>query len=214
MDVPWGIPMTTDLLTLTQWLSPAFPLGSFAYSHGLETAMQDGRVHDAKSLEDWLTVLLEEGSGRTDAILLCAALDGHEVTALAAALAPSRERLEETRAQGAAFAKTLRAMGREVGDALLPVAFGVAARQLNLEKYVIVGAYLQSFMSNLVQIGVRFIPLGQSEGQAVLERLNAKIGVVAKQAGSLMLDDIASGAFLSDISSMRHEAQSARMFQS
>ena len=209
----WGIPMTTDFLTLTQWLSPAFPLGSFAYSHGLETAMQDGRVKDAAGLEDWLSVILEEGSGRTDAILLCAALDGQDVAALAVAMAPSRERLEETLAQGAAFASTLRAMGRQVPDAPLPVAVGVACRGSNLDKHLIASVYLQNFMSNLVQIGVRFIPLGQREGQAILGRLNAKIGVVAEHAEAASVDDIASGAFMSDFSSMRHEAQPIRMFQ-
>lgn len=103
--------MTTDhLLTLLQWLSPAYPVGSFAWSHGLEQAVAAGQVHDAHSLQDWLAVVLEYGSGRNDAILLCAAHRGKDVADLAAALGPSRERRMKTTQHGAAFAAITRAV--------------------------------------------------------------------------------------------------------
>ncbi|MEM1235865.1 MAG: urease accessory UreF family protein [Pseudomonadota bacterium] len=206
--------MNTDLLSLTQWLSPAFPLGSFAYSHGLETAINGGQIQDAESLYDWLRAVLARGSGWTDAVILSATLDGEDVAQLCRALAASKERLEETEAQGAAFSDTQKAMGRDVPAGPLPVAVGVAARTLNLNKEIIISVYLQSFMSNLVQVAVRFVPLGQSAGQGVLQRLNSDIETVAACAASASKDDANSGAFVSDISSMRHESQSARMFQS
>ena len=68
MDGP--IPTRTDpILTLTQWLSPGFPVGGFAYSSGLEQAISDGWV-TPHTLQDWLADMLRDGNGRVDAILI------------------------------------------------------------------------------------------------------------------------------------------------
>ncbi|MEM1374439.1 MAG: urease accessory UreF family protein [Pseudomonadota bacterium] len=205
--------MSTDLLTLTQWLSPAFPLGSFAYSHGLETAISDGKVRDATSLQDWLEIVVARGGGWSDAILLCATLRGEDVRGLARALAGSRERLEETEAQGAAFASTLRAMGQEARDGPLPVALGEAARALDLAPETVASMYLQSFTSNLVSCAVRFVPLGQSTGQTVLSAMAPLIDDTARRAAQTRTEALYTGAVFSDISAMRHEAQDARIFR-
>src|SRR5271154_1610726 len=61
------------MLPLLIWLSPAFPVGAFAYSHGLEWAVEAGDVVDARSLEAWLVDLLGFGAPRSDAILFAAA---------------------------------------------------------------------------------------------------------------------------------------------
>ncbi|MGB8622960.1 MAG: urease accessory UreF family protein, partial [Paracoccaceae bacterium] len=105
---------TADLLSLTQWLSPAFPVGGFAYSHGLEQAIAAGDVADAEGLEQWLSVVLDEGSGAVDATLLCLALKGADMADLARALAASKERLAEAETQGAAFAAAVN--GISAGD--------------------------------------------------------------------------------------------------
>jgi urease accessory protein len=60
-------------LPLLIWLSPAFPVGAFAYSHGLEWAYEAGDVTDAASLQAWLTDLLEHGAARNDGILFAEA---------------------------------------------------------------------------------------------------------------------------------------------
>jgi urease accessory protein len=64
--------ITTEasLLRLLAWLSPAFPTGAFAYSHGLEWAVEAGDVRDETSLFGWLTDVMTHGTGRTDTILL------------------------------------------------------------------------------------------------------------------------------------------------
>ncbi|MEO1704105.1 MAG: urease accessory UreF family protein, partial [Pseudomonadota bacterium] len=182
--------MNTDLLTLTQWLSPAFPLGSFAYSHGLETAITDGVIRDAPSLRGWLATILASGSGRVDAVLLSAARRGEDAAEVAVALAGSKERLEETVGQGAAFARTLRTLGHTVADAPLPVAAGQATQALDLPTETVAALYLQNFASNLVQCAVRFVPLGQSEGQAVLNGLRPLIEETARNAAHTKLTDI------------------------
>lgn len=205
--------MRTDLLTLTQWLSPAFPLGSFAYSHGLEQVIADGVVTDAAALQIWLEETLRFGAGRTDAILLCQAMKGADVAATARALASSRERWEETLAQGTAFCETLRKMGRQAPTAALPVAVGESARELELEPADVAQLYLHAFASNLVSVAVRFVPLGQSEGQQVLSALHPVMIEVADEAASAELADVGSGVLAGDIAALRHETLDVRVFR-
>jgi urease accessory protein len=209
-----------QLLTLVQWLSPAYPVGSFAWSHGIETAVRDGQVRDAESLEDWLSVVLTEGAGRNDAILLVAAAKATEadlatLAELAMALQPSRERLAETMGQGVAFASTTRAVwGYDLPDMPYPLAVGRAAGLAALPVEPVVTVFLQMMMSNLVQAAQRLMPLGQTKAQHVLSRLSGQCAMVATEAAKSTIDDLGSGAFAVDIASMRHEIQEPRMFRS
>ncbi|PTQ72501.1 urease accessory protein UreF [Celeribacter persicus] len=205
------------LLTLTQWLSPAFPLGGFAYSHGLELAVSEGQVRDAEALEDWLGAILTRGGGRVDAWLLSMVLQGadaDEMAALAEALAGSKERWAETFEQGTAFARTVAEMGgpRRPPRAL-PVAVGEAARELDLAPKTVISLYLHSFTSNLVSAGVRFIPLGQAAGQRVLARLHEVIDTVAEEALGATLKGVSTGAFAADLNAARHEDMDVRIFK-
>ena len=206
--------MNTDLLSLTQWLSPSFPLGSFAYSHGLETAITDGVVTDADGLLVWLTDLLEFGTGAIDATLLCLAMAGDDMEATACAMVSSRERFEEANAQGAAFVATVNGMtGTTHAPAPLSVAVGVAARDLSLAPSAVAALYLHSFASNLVSAAVRFVPLGQTEGQKVLMDLHPIIQKVAECAATAKVSDIMSAAFGGDMAAMMHETQEVRIFK-
>jgi urease accessory protein len=211
----------TDHLTLAQWLSPAFPVSAYAYSHGLEAAIASGAVADGAGAATWIATVIEAGSGRTDAILLAAALrDGADLDALsdiARALAGSAERWEETRAQGAAFAATRREMGAEVQDRPYPVAVGEGARALSLSPELVVSLYLQAFAATLVSAAVRFVPLGQAEGQRILSGLAPRIEAVARAAVALppeeMEDALGGAAFGADLSAMEHETQEVRLFR-
>lgn len=213
--------MPTDpVLILHQWFSPAYPLGSFAYSHGLETAIQDGRISSAQALESWLRDVLEQGTGRTDAIFVqaayaCADEDAaRALDAPARAFAPSAERLMESVQQGDAFARTTSAVwGADVPALTFPVAVGVAARALDLPVALTTVLYLQAFISNLVSCAVRLVPLGQTEGQGVLHRLSPLCAQVAEQAGEEGLEGLMSAAFASDIAAMRHETLNHRIFR-
>lgn len=211
--------MNTDhLLTLTQWLSPSYPIGAFAWSHGLERAVARGDVSSADSLRDWLAAVLEQGAGRSDAILLCAAHGADDVTeiaALAAALAPSRERRMETLQQGAAFAATTRAVwGLDLPDMAYPVAVGRAATLAGLPAVPVAQVWLQSFAGNLVQAAQRLMPLGQTTGQQLLADLSPLCARVGELAAQAHLDDIGSAAFAVDIASMQHETSFPRIFRS
>jgi urease accessory protein len=212
--------MVTDhaLLSLVQWLSPAFPTGAFACSHGLEQVITDGQVHDSATLTNWLIEILTLGTGRQDAILLAHALDedaDHDALSdMARALAPSLERLTETLDQGAAFARTVAALtGQDRPPRPLPIAVGAAAGALGLPKAQVIALYLHAFASNLVSVAVRFVPLGQTDGQRVLATLHPLIGQIANDAAQASLDDIGTASFAADIAAMRHETLAVRIFR-
>ena len=180
--------MTADLLRLIQWLSPAFPVGGFAYSHGLEAAMAHGLVQDGAGVRDWVGDVLAHGSGRNDAILLARGLAGGDLDALsdlARAMAAGRERWQETQDQGAAFAAATSALtGQDLPARPLPLAVAQAARGLDLPVETVLSVYLQAFAGALVMAAVKFLPLGQTEGQAILQALQPLILQVAAKAAS------------------------------
>ena len=208
------------LLTLAQWLSPAYPTGAFAWSHGLEAAVAERRVTDAAGLEGWVADLLAHGSGRTDAILLGEGFRAEpaglpDLDDLALALAASSERLAETREQGAAFAAVTRAVwGFDLPDMALPLAVGRSAALAGLPLKPVVQLHLQGLASAQVQAALRLMPLGQTAGQAVLHRLSSLCARVAEESLSLTTEDIGTCALGLDLAAMRHETLSPRIFRS
>lgn len=209
------------LLALAQWLSPAFPVGGFAYSHGLEAEIAAGRVCSAATLERWLAGVLAHGAGRNDAILLLRALDPASDPAalaeVAVALAPSRERLAETLETGAAFARAVEAAaGLALPPLPYPVAVGLAARGLGLPRATVAALWLQAFAGNLVLAAVRFLPLGQAEGQGVLARLAPlilEVAAAAEAAAAAGDEGFGGAAFGADIAAMEHETMDVRIFR-
>jgi urease accessory protein len=184
-----------NLLRLMSWLSPAFPVGAFAYSHGLERAIHDGQIRDRRRLLDWLTDLLGHGSGWNDAVLLAetwrqasSGSDCARVAELAEAMAGSRERHMETTLQGAAFGEAVAAWPIEMcqrqrstspSDSLAaipyPIAVAMAAAQHGVLLEETLTAYLHAFASNLIQAAARLVPLGQRDGVAFSLRHHAPL---------------------------------------
>jgi urease accessory protein len=210
-----------QVLMLAQMLSPAFPVGGFAYSHGLETAIQSGQINTANDLSDWLSDVLSSGSGRNDCILLRAAYESADavtletINGLALAFAASSERLLEARLQGDAFCQTSAAIwDLELSGLVYPVAVGASAGRLGIDVNLTASMYLQAFTSNLVSAAVRAVPLGQTEGQAVLANLSQLCEKIAADSKLEGLDDLHSNAFLSDIAAMTHETLQPRIFRS
>ena len=205
-------------LTLNQWLSPAFPVGAFAYSHGVETAISEGWIADADGLEDWLRDCLTDGSAHSDAIWLRLAHgsdDPLEIDARARSFAMARERLREGERQGAAFVATVNAVWEmDLPEMLLPVAVGQAAGRAGLDQKATLALYLQSFVANLVSAAVRLCPIGQTTGQRVILNLQDTCLEVVEQTRGADADDVFGNAFLSDIAAMRHETLEPRLFQS
>jgi urease accessory protein len=224
-------------LPLLIWLSPAFPVGGFAYSHGLEWAVEAGDVRDAASLRLWLEDLVGHGSLRNDAVLLAAAWRAvsrrpsadadhvrlAEVNELALALAPSAERYLETRAQGNAFVKAiaqawpcchLERLATEAKDIAYPIALGAAAADTGIDLAATLAAFTLSFQNNLVSAAVRLGTIGQNEALKLTARLLPSLQALAYFAAQTSLADLGSCAFRADIASMRHETQYSRLFRS
>lgn len=213
-------PTDAQILTLAQWLSPAFPLGAFAYSHGLESTADMGWVRDAAGFESWLTDVLDCGAGRSDALFLAASFHAPdagtlvEIDATARAFAASAERLVEAEAQGAAFCKLMHGVwGVQMHGLLYPVALGAAAAHENVPLPLTAKVYLQAFASNLIAAAQRLVPLGQTEGQAILRRVVPLIQAIAEATQDGDLADLTATAFLSDIAAMTHETQHSRIFR-
>lgn len=229
---------SAGLLDLMVWLSPAFPVGGFTYSHGLEWAIEDGTVIDAAGLEAWLGDVLRFGAGRNDAILFVeayVAASAEDIDRLAAAvelahaLQPTRERRLEAGAQGAAFVKAIEdswatARFQAVVAALAgrfetvpwthPVAVATAAACHGIALADALPATLQAFAANVISAGVRAIPLGQTDGLRILRRLGPVIAGIVEDARVLGLDGLGGAAFRADIASMKHETQYTRLFRS
>jgi urease accessory protein len=215
------------------WLSPAYPVGAFSYSSGIEWAVERGDIEDAESLEQWLAVMLAEGGGFCDAVLFAhthRAVEAADdktlrmVAELAAAFAPTKERHLETTAQGNAFVEATRAAwpcaaldrlkAAWGGPVAYPVAVAVAAAGHGAILAPALSAYLQAVAANWVSAGVRLVPLGQTDGQRVLAALEAVVAATAERALAATLDDLGSSAFRADLASARHETQYTRLFRS
>lgn len=216
----------TALLKLMAWLSPAFPVGSFSYSSGLERAVHDGLVVTADDLGEWIETLLEHGGIRNDAVLLAEAWrrardggDAAELAELAAAMAGSAERRMETTLQGAAFREAADAWGEATAGTLPAetpycVAFGTVAGAHGAALEDALAAFLQAWASNLIQAGIRLSVLGQTQGLALLARLEPLLIEAAERAARSTLDDLGSATFMAEIAAMNHETQHSRLFRS
>jgi urease accessory protein len=220
------------LYRLQAWLSPAYPVGAFSFSSGLEWAVEAGDVVDAKTLERWLSVMLAEGGGFCDAVFFVHAYRAIEqgddealaaVAELALAFAPSKERHLETTAQGGAFLAATRAawpcaaLDRLVAvspGCAYPVAVAAAAAGHGIPLAPALAAYLHALAANLISAGVRLIPLGQTDGQRVLAALEPVIAATVARALATPLDEVGSAAFRADLASLHHETQYTRLFRS
>nr|WP_244642590.1 urease accessory protein UreF [Phyllobacterium sp. 628] len=213
------------LLRLMTWLSPAFPVGAFSYSHGIERAVHDGLIHDKISLRDWLVDLLHHGSVWNDAVLFAASWratnDGYaceDIITLGEAMAGSKERHMETMLQGSAFVQAAEHWQTDdlklANEMPYPVAVAVIAARNGIALEAGLAAFLHAVLSNLIQGSVRLIPLGQSHGVALMVEMEQHILTITARAAASSLDDLGSAAILSEIMAMQHETQYSRIFRS
>ena len=221
------------LYRLMTWLSPAFPVGAFSYSSGIEWAVEAGDITDTGSLQAWLNSMLANGPGFCDGVFLAhahraaACCDDtvlKEVAELAAAFVPSRERQLETSAQGRAFIDIARAawncggldsmVAACDGAIVYPVAVGLVSAVHGVPLAPVMHAFLHALASNWISAGARLVPLGQTDSQRLLAALEPAVVSTGKRALDASLDDLGSATFRADLASMRHETQYTRLFRS
>jgi urease accessory protein len=222
----------TGSARLFWWLSPAFPVGAYAYSHALEWAAEAGDVRDEATCLAWIRDILLDGAGRNDAILLAAAYGAAsgrdlgglaEIGDLALALAPSGELRLETAQQGRSFLDAvlgawpdplLENAASEFDEIAYPVALGLAAAAHGVPTEATIQGFLAAFAQNLVSAAMRLAPIGQNAGLRILASLGPELSALAAEIPHLGLDDIASSTFRADLGSFRHETQYTRLFRS
>jgi urease accessory protein len=231
---------STDIIHQTQVLaamfSPAFPIGAFSYSHGIEAAIASGDIVDAATTYNWIRTILRGGSGRNDAILMANAYKAvyphaskggdlasgrnsqiEVINELAFALSPGAERAQESCELGINFTRVLKQVYElDIGlspPLAYPVAAGLAARNLGCELRLSLSFFLQSFVGNLISVAVRAVPVGQSDGQIILVRLMPDTAALADEAATTTLSDVGGYAILADHASILHETLETRIYR-
>jgi urease accessory protein len=220
------------LYRLLIWLSPAYPVGAFSYSSGIEWAVEAGDITDAESLRQWLEAMLADGSGVNDGIFFVQAhgtvansVDTAliELAELSAAFVPARERYLETTSLGRAFievtcaawpcAALARLQKLWNGPVTYPIAVGVACAGHDIPLAPATHAFLTALTTNWISAGVRLIPLGHTESQKLLRMLEPAIEQTAHRVLAATLDDLGSATFRADLASAMHETQYTRLFR-
>jgi urease accessory protein len=208
----------SQLLLLLNWMSPAFPIGSFAYSHGLETAIIENEITKQNEVETWIADLMTQGSGWNDAVLFAQVWnsDSEDLNELALSMASSSERYLETTQLGRSFAIAA-SVFTDVkfvdGDLAYPIAAGMACKSMGVDKHSALLAFLQGFAAAQVSVAVRLVPLGQTAGLHILKNLMPIISETSNRAAAATLDDLGSCTLLADIAAMNHEHLQPRIFR-
>lgn len=220
----------SSLLRLLQLVSPALPVGAYAYSQGLETVVQQGRVADEAGVQDWILGVLSHGLARVDLPLLLrmqqawARHDNERLefwSAMLAALRESRELLDEDRQLAAALARLLEALGlaqattwRAHPQRSYPLLFALAAQHWGIAALDAVGGYAWSWAENQVAAAIKLVPLGQTTGQRILGRVVERIPDAVAIAARLEDDEIGAAAPGLAMASAWHETEYSRLFRS
>lgn len=224
---------STELYRLLAWFSPSYPIGAFSYSHGVEYAVEIGRVTDVATLTQWIAHILRHGAGWVDAVLLKAAYAAaddmarlDELADLAAAWRGTAEMALESTQQGGSYlsvtraawgqSATLDAFAALRSDKPVPlcIAVGVAAGAHKLSVETVLAAYLHAFAASLVSAAVRLIPLGQTDGQRTLSNLMPVVESIVPCALACDVEDCGTASPMVDLTSMMHETQYTRLFRS
>ena len=238
------IPIITDMIMrdeivspnalyrLLTWLSPAYPVGAFSYSSGIEWAVEAGDITDVESLRQWLEATLADGSGVNDGIFFVQAHGAVansddatliELAELSGAFVPTRERHLETTSLGRAFIEVTRAawpcpaltrlQKLWNGSITYPIAVGVACAGHDIPLAPATHAFLTALTTNWISAGVRLIPLGHTESQKLLRMLEPAMERATRRALRATLDDLGSATFRADLASAMHETQYTRLFR-
>ena len=224
----------THLTTLMAWFSTGFPVGGFAYSHGLEAAMDNEIVDGKNSLMEWLRGALLFGSPNNDAIILKEVYEAtirndyvslKELSSLALTLNVASELTDESIVQGNAFWRVIRSSWPHNDFSCLqeylpknkivyPVAVAIAAAKYEVPVLGSLLAYLQAFVMNGVSAGIRLGLIGQTDGQVIIEKLQNSVFNSANQSIVSSIDQLGTATLMIDLMSIKHETQTTRLFRS
>ena len=202
--------------TLTQWLSPSYPIGAYNFSQGLEYAVKESLVCNEETLTDWLSENLEAGYFWNDAIFVKLSFFSEteeqleRLVELINAFSTSKSRLDEQILQGKAFSKVT----PNSKDAPYPIALGISAKNYDLKIEEVIPLFLQSCLSNVISVAQRLLPIGQTEAVKILRDLFPKIEEVSQLVLISSEADILSSCYLTDSCSIFQETIDGKIFKS
>jgi urease accessory protein len=217
------------ILRLFHLVSPALPVGAYAYSQGLEYAVEAGWVSDEASTLHWLRGMSRYSLATLDLPLLlrlqrCWQRDDVQgVHAWTARLIASRETSEvraEERHLGGALARVLCELdiseAREwlAEEASFATLFSLAASRWHIAEADALSGYLWAWTENQVLAAIKLVPLGQSAGQRLLHRLTEEMPELVELAASLGDEHIGVSVVSPIVASALHETQYSRLFRS
>lgn len=224
-------------LALQAWLSPAYPVGAYAYSHALEAMVEAGMVSNAESLSHWMDDNLRHGSGWNDAVLISESwrrfhvpdnpswISGlREIAEMASVMTATAELRQESLQQGAAFLDVTRRAwphprledfaDAAAGNTAYPVCFAVAAAAQGCALPTTINGYLFAMSGNWISAAVRMNIIGQTAGQELAAQAAPTVETLSSAAQTAGLDDLGGCVFRNEIASFHHETQNARLFRS
>ena len=199
---------------LQVWFSSSFPIGSYAYSHGLEALIDYKKINNKDDVKEYLNALLFYGTLRNDYIFIKSIYHNNDINDLILASASSKERQIEMIDMGNSFRKIM----KDSWELFLPektsfiYCLAKAGMYFNINFDDLIKFYLQSFISNLINVSVKHIPMSQKDGQTLNVKFIDQIQKFLKQSKQLTLKDIGSSFFIGDIYAIKHENLDSRIY--
>ena len=199
---------------LQVWFSSSFPIGSYAYSHGLEALIDDKKIKNNNDVKEFLDALLFYGTLRNDYIFIKSIYKGDEINQLILASASSKERQIEMIDMGNSFRKIM----KDSWELSLPentsfiYCLAKAGLHFNIKFDDLIKFYLQSFISNLINVCVKHIPMSQKDGQSLNVIFINQIQEFLSHSDKLNLKDIGTTFFIGDIFAIKHEYLDSRIY--
>ena len=204
-----------DPLQILQiWFSSSFPVGSYAYSHGLEAIIDNKLIKNKDDVEEFLNALLFNGTLRNEYIFIKSIYEGKEINNLILSSASSKERQIEMVDMGNSFRKIMKqSWDLELAEnTAFTYCLTKAAIHFNIKFEYLIKFYLQSFISNLINVCVKHIPISQKDGQKLNVIFINKIQDFLQKSEKLNLEDIGSTFFIGDLFSIKHENLETRIY--
>ncbi len=222
---------STAFLSLMQLTNASLPVGAYSYSEGIETLVETGAIATATDLHHWLSQELQHGGIQTEAAILIRAyraIQANQPSQLAywnhwlSAARETEELRQQSWQMGRALTRLLPELNSDtrhwIESAGTPcnfaIAFAAAAAVSQVPLEMTVQGYLHSWASNLINAGIRLVPLGQTEGQILLHQLHPLIDQAVIDVMALDDADLSSGSWGLSLASMQHETLYSRLFRS
>tara|TARA_S200000501_G_scaffold227688_1_gene213496 strand:- start:780 stop:1415 length:636 start_codon:yes stop_codon:yes gene_type:complete len=196
------------------WFSSSFPIGSYAYSHGVESLIDNKKIQNKSDVIEFLEAVLNYGTLRNDYIFIKSIYNNLEINDLILSNATSKERQIEMIAMGNSFRNIMRDswdLNLQENSAFI-YCVSKAAIYFNIDFNDLIKFYFQSFISNLITVCVKHIPVSQKDGQSINVMFINKIQDFINNSKDLTIDDIGTTFFIGDLFSMKHENQETRIY--